>query len=95
MNETVKTLLISLSCVLADFAGVAVVAFSLLKKWKKISDHAKETKEELKEVRKELVQSLKKMNELNESVQWFTQSNEELKLELRGIKSHGSNVKKN
>lgn len=95
MNETVKTLLISLTCLLADFTGVAVVAFSLLKKWKRISDHAKETKEEFKEIKKELVQSYRKMNELNDSVQWLTQSNEELKLELRGIKSHGSNVKKN
>lgn len=95
MNETVKTLLISLTCLLADFTGVAVVAFSLLKKWKKISNHVKGTEGELKEVRKELVQSYKKMNELNESVQWLTQSNEQLKLELRGIKSHGSNVKKN
>lgn len=95
MNESIKALLISLSCVLADFGGIAVVSYSLIHKWKKIKDHVKGTESELKECKKELVQCFKKMNELNESVQWLSQANEELRLELRGIKSHGSNVKKN
>lgn len=88
MNESIKALLISLSCLLADFSGIAIVAKCLISRWSKMRNDLHETK-------KELVQCFKKMNELNDSVQWLTQSNEELRLELRGIKSHGSNVKKN
>ena len=88
MNETLKALLISLSCVLADFGGIAIVAKCLISRWNKMKDDMHQTK-------KELVQCYKKMNELNESMQWLSQSNESLKLELRGIKSHGEANKKN
>lgn len=88
MNETIKTLLISLSCLAADFSGIAVVAKCLISKWSKM-------KEDLHSTKKELIQCNKKLNDLTEALQWQVQSNEELKLELRGIKSHGEANKKN
>ena len=88
MNETLKALLISLSCLVADFSGIAIVAKCLISKWSKMKD-------DLHSVKGDLVQCNKKMNELIEANQWLAQSNEDLKLELRGIKSHGEAHKKN
>ena len=88
MNETLKALLISLSCLVADFSGIAIVAKCLVSRWSKMRD-------DLSKVKGELVQCNKKMNELIDSNQWLAQSNEDLKLELRGIKAHAKEVKKN
>ena len=95
MNETIKNLLISLSCVVANFSGIAIVAKCLIAKWKRISDDNEITKKEIKSAKDELVRNYKKMNELNDNIQWLTQSNENLKLELRGVKHHAESHKKN
>ena len=95
MNETIKNLLISLSCVVANFSGIAIVAKCLIAKWKRISNDNEITKKEIKSAKDELVRNYKKMNELNDSIQWLTQSNENLKLELRGVKHHAESHKKN
>ena len=95
MNETVKTLLISLSCLVADFSGIAIVAKCLLKKWTHIKDDVESAKIELKKAKDELIKTQKALNEVKEAIQWQIQADENLKLELRGVRGYGSSNKKN
>lgn len=94
MNETVKTLLISLSCVLANFGALAVVVRVFITIVKKHLKEIMEIKAKIKATNEELVKVQKKLVEVKEALEWQVESDQKLRLEMRGIKSHGE-IKEN
>ena len=94
MNETVKTLLISLSCVLANFGALAVVVKVFITIVKKYLKELAEIKAKVIATNEELVKVQKRLVETKEALEWQVESDHKLRLEMRGIKSHGE-IKEN